>query len=155
MLLSRLLLEHHTLLKELLLLVLLEKLGIVGNYDNECASVTCPIHRICILAMFRVIGYVHDPMLSKSLNRRSRHESRVENDKESDDRGESMNNIQVCANCGCWNRWACAGPKCERACAFAIGPPGPVVPAPGGIPNMGPAWLTWGPPGADTPGCIC
>lgn len=63
MLLSRLLLEHHTLLKELLLLVLLEKLGIVGNYDNECASVTCLIHGICILAMFRVIGYVHGPVI--------------------------------------------------------------------------------------------
>lgn len=35
MLLSRLLLEHHTLLKELLLLVLLEKLGIVGKGLRE------------------------------------------------------------------------------------------------------------------------
>lgn len=48
--------------------------------------------------------------------------------------------VQFCAaNCCCWKRCAW-GPRCERACAFGTGPPGPALPAPGGIPPIiGPA----------------
>ena len=48
------------------------------------------------------------------------------------------------------------GLRCDSACGLGPGPDATGGPPPGVIPAIiGPAWLTCGPPGTATPGCIC